>query len=86
MHPGHGRDLEKPVVVNWRRTPYSEGAWIEWGAAGNDPASATALNDGDGPFSFAGSYLSAYSGHRQEGAALSALRVVERLTADAARG
>lgn len=86
MHPGHGKDLEKPVVINWRRIPYSEGAWIEWGTAGNDPASAMALNDGDGPFSFAGSYLSAYSGHWQEGAVLSALRVVERLTADAARG
>ncbi|MBB4632558.1 flavin monoamine oxidase family protein [Sphingosinicella soli] len=80
MHPGHGKDLEKPVVVNWRRVPYSEGAWIEWGATGNDPKSAIALNEGDGPFSFAGSYLSAYSGHWQEGAVLSARRVVERLT------
>lgn len=86
MHPGHGKGLEKPVVVNWRRVPYSEGAWIEWDTPGNDPASAMALNEGDGPFSFAGSYLSAYSGHWQEGAVLSARRVVERLSVGTARG
>lgn len=29
-HPGHGRDLEKPVVVNWSKVPYSLGPWPDW--------------------------------------------------------
>ncbi|HEX7852372.1 MAG TPA: FAD-dependent oxidoreductase [Sphingobium sp.] len=80
LHPGHGRDLTAPVVIDWRKVPYSEGPWIEWTDPGNDPQAATALNAGDGPFLFAGSHLSAYSGHWQEGAILSARRAVARAT------
>ncbi|HEX7819095.1 MAG TPA: FAD-dependent oxidoreductase [Sphingobium sp.] len=76
VHPGHGRDLEKPVVVQWSKIPYSEGPWVEWTDVGNDDKSAALLNAGDGPFLFAGSHLSAYSGHWQEGAILSARRAV----------
>jgi monoamine oxidase len=79
LHPGHGKDLANPIVVDWRRTPFSEGPWVEWEAPGNDPAAAGILNAGDGPFSFAGSYLSAYSGEWMEGAVLSARRAVGRL-------
>ena len=28
LHPGHGKELEKPLYVNWGKIPYSEGAWI----------------------------------------------------------
>ena len=28
LHPGHGKELEKPLYVNWGMIPYSEGAWI----------------------------------------------------------
>jgi monoamine oxidase len=79
IHPGHGRGLEKPVLVRWSRIPFSEGPWIEWSDNGNDPAAATLLNAGDGPFLFAGSHLSQYSGHWQEGAILSARYAVGRL-------
>lgn len=28
LHPGHGKELEKPMYVNWGFVPFSEGAWI----------------------------------------------------------
>jgi len=28
LHPGHGRELEKPLYVGWGEVPYIEGAWI----------------------------------------------------------
>jgi monoamine oxidase len=28
LHPGHGKELEKPLYVNWGMIPYNEGAWI----------------------------------------------------------
>ena len=28
LHPGHGKELEKPVYVGWGRMPYNEGSWI----------------------------------------------------------
>lgn len=81
LHPGHGRDLSAPVAVDWRNTPFSEGAWVDWTEPGNDAKAATRLNDGDGPFHFAGSHLSAYSGHWQEGAILSARHAVAQALA-----
>lgn len=29
LHPGHGKELEKPVYVNWGLAPYNEGGWID---------------------------------------------------------
>ena len=79
LHPGHGRDLVNPALVHWRRIPFSEGPWVEWADPGNDRRAADVINAGDGPFLFAGSHLSAYSGHWQEGAILSAKRAVSLL-------
>ncbi len=28
LHPGHGKELEKPMYVGWGRVPYNEGSWI----------------------------------------------------------
>lgn len=81
LHPGHGRDLTAPVLVDWAKVPFSEGPWIEWSDPGNDQRAAEVLNAGDGPFLFAGSHLSAYSGHWQEGAILSARRAAALATA-----
>lgn len=82
LHPGHGKDLTAPVLVHWAKVPFSEGPWLEWSDPGNDVQAAVTLNAGDGPFLFAGSHLSAYSGHWQEGAILSARRAVALATAD----
>ena len=29
LHPGHGKELEKPIYVCWGKIPYNEGSWIE---------------------------------------------------------
>ena len=76
LHPGHGRDLSNGIAVDWKKIPYSEGAWIQWDEDGNDRAAISVLDMPDGPFVFAGSHLSQYSGHWQEGAVLSAKRAV----------
>ena len=79
LHPGHGGDLHSPVVVNWRKERYNLGPWLEWEADGNSLDAFRLLNQPDGPFLFAGSHLSQYSGHWQEGAVLSARRAVDTL-------
>ena len=28
LHPGHGKELEKPLYVGWGRVPWNEGSWI----------------------------------------------------------
>lgn len=28
LHPGHGKELAKPMYVNWGLVPYNEGSWI----------------------------------------------------------
>lgn len=79
IHPGHGGDLARPVVVNWARVPHSLGPWLEWERDGNSLDQFRLLNRPDGPFLFAGSHLSQYSGHWQEGAVLSAYRAVDMI-------
>ena len=29
LHPGCGKELEKPMYVNWAKIPYNEGSWID---------------------------------------------------------
>lgn len=79
VHPGHGAELHSPVVVNWRKQAYNLGPWLDWEADGNSLDTFRLLNQPDGPFLFAGSHLSQYSGHWQEGAVLSARRAVDTL-------
>ena len=28
LHPGHGKELEKPIYVGWGNIPYNEGSWL----------------------------------------------------------
>ena len=28
LHPGHGKELEKPVIVDWGKIAYNEGSWL----------------------------------------------------------
>jgi len=34
LHPGHGKELEKPLYVGWAKIPYNEGSWIRTYFAG----------------------------------------------------
>jgi monoamine oxidase len=88
LHPGHGRELEKPVYVGWHRVPYNEGSWIASYGPGQSSYPGTrgellgagyeTLIEPDGPVYFVGDHVSHILGW-QEGAALSALRAVQMI-------
>lgn len=85
LHPGHGRELEKPIYVGWHRVPYNEGSWID-SYGPDEPSFPGPLGKGyetliqpDGPVYFAGDHVSHILGW-QEGAALSSLRAVQMIS------
>lgn len=90
LHPGHGKELEKPIYIPWAEIPWNEGAWIQsyqpGEAAGSHAPKGAGMNPGyetliepDGPIYFAGDHVSHIVGW-QEGAALSSLRVVQMIS------
>jgi monoamine oxidase len=84
LHPGHGRELEKPIYVGWSHIPWNEGSWIgsygpgESARGGPLGSSYETLIQPDGPFYFIGDHVSHILGW-QEGAALSSLRAIQLL-------
>jgi monoamine oxidase len=75
LHPGHGKDLEKPIFCGWKRIKYNEGSWI-----GSTPASMyDVITQPDGPIYFAGDHTSHVVGW-QEGAALSGRRAIQMIS------
>lgn len=74
-HPGHGKDLERAVVINWSKVPYSLGPWPDWnaGKAGIpheghiDNADFRALQEPVGRVYFAGAQLSQTPGWQEGG-------------------
>jgi len=79
LHPGHGSDLSNPVYISWGRIPYNLGSWIGAGMR-QFPAgkSLATLQRPDRRVYFAGDHTSHIVGW-QEGAALSAHRVINQL-------
>ena len=76
LHPGRGRELEKPMAIAWSKVPHSLGIAARW-RPGQESAYAL-LNQPDGPFYFAGEHLSQL-GAWQEGAVLSARRAINMI-------
>ncbi len=82
LHPGHGKELEKPMYVGWQRIPYNEGSWIrnygpgQTRVEGHVNAGYETMLQPDGPIFFTGDHCSHIVAW-QEGAALSALRTVQ---------
>lgn len=84
LHPGHGKDLSKPVYISWGHIPYNLGSWISgFGHAG--PGSLDVLLSADRRVYFAGDHTSHLVGW-QEGAALSSYRVINQLGVRMQRG
>jgi monoamine oxidase len=75
LHPGRGRELEKPMAIAWSKVPYSLGFAARYGSDEDDYA---VLSEPDGPFYFAGEHLS-HIGAWQEGAVLSARRAINMI-------
>ena len=77
LHPGHGKDLTKPVYISWGHIPYNLGSWISgFGHAGSQ--SLDVLLIPDRRVYFAGDHTSHLVGW-QEGAVLSSYRVINQL-------
>jgi monoamine oxidase len=78
LHPGHSKELSKPVCVCWGRIPYNMGSWIHIEEPNMYPGYERAIQSDD-PIFLAGDHVSHIVGW-QEGAALSAHRAVSLLT------
>ncbi|HEX4006333.1 MAG TPA: FAD-dependent oxidoreductase [Acidobacteriaceae bacterium] len=78
LHPGHGKDLSKPLYISWGHIPYNLGAWIS--GFGRSAVSMDPLLVPDRRVYFAGDHTSHLVGW-QEGAALSSYRVINQLGA-----
>jgi monoamine oxidase len=76
LHPGRGRELEKPLAIAWSSVPYSLGIAARYRSY--DDGAYALLNQPDGPFHFAGEHLSQI-GAWQEGAVLSARRAINMI-------
>ena len=75
LHPGHGKELEKPIFCGWKHIKWNEGSWI-----GQTPqADYDIITEPDGPIYFAGDHTSHVVGW-QEGAALSGRRAVQMIS------
>jgi monoamine oxidase len=79
MHPGKGAQLAKGFSIHWKKVPYNLGSWASFNESGPEPH-YTQLSAPDGPFYFAGEHLS-HVGAWQQGALLSAQRVIGQLDA-----
>jgi monoamine oxidase len=77
LHPGHSKDLSRPMYISWGKIPYNLGAWISgFGRSGD--VSTEPLLVPDRRVYFAGDHTSHLVGW-QEGAALSSYRVINQL-------
>jgi len=80
LHPGHGKELEKPLYIGWGFSPENLGSWIRtYGktAETNKPNYETLIKP-DGPIYFIGDHASHIVAW-MEGAALSAHRAIDLL-------
>ena len=51
LHPGHGKELEKPMYVSWGRIPHNEGSWISTYGPGQERWQEFGLNRQTGDMS-----------------------------------
>lgn len=79
LHPGHSRELQKPVCVCWGRIPHNLGSWIHIASDSAMYPGYERIIQPDGPIFFAGDHTSHLVGW-QEGAALSAHRAVSLIS------
>jgi monoamine oxidase len=60
LHPGHGKELEKPIFVGWGHVPWNEGAWI------SSYGPTQAQHDSSEPIALAHPLSGAYENHGYE--------------------
>lgn len=62
IHPQYPAEFENSFSVEWHRVPFNEGAWMLWGSEAEFNTASQALAKADGPFYFAGDWLSYLAG------------------------
>jgi monoamine oxidase len=77
LHPGHGKELGKPIYCGWRKIKWNEASWL--GTWGGGRAGYNVIIEADGPYYMAGDGVSNINAW-MEGAALSAKRVVQMIS------
>jgi len=82
IHPQYPAEFESSFSVEWHRVPHTEGAWLAWEKEADFEAMQQALTVPDGPFYFAGDWLSTLGGW-QAGAFVAAHRTCRQLHARA---
>lgn len=82
IHPQYRAEFENSFSVAWHLVPHSEMAWAVWENADEFERCLKTLGAADGPFYFAGDWLS-YLNSWQAGAFLSAQRICRELHARA---
>ena len=77
VHPGHGKELEKPLYIGWGSAPHNLGSWVRtYGkTAETNKSNYETLISSDGPIYFIGDHASHIVAW-MEGAALSAHRAI----------
>ncbi len=85
LHPQYPREFENSFSVAWHRIPFNETPWVEWWEEPRFGEAQRALGDADGPFYFAGDWLSHLNGW-QAGAFVEAHRVCRQLHLRACAG
>jgi monoamine oxidase len=94
VHPGHAKDLENGIAVNWAKVPYSLGPWPNWNPGSeslqedrNDTPGFRLLLKPEGRVYFAGAALSQTPGWQEGGiqsAHMQVAAIASRVQAQAA--
>ena len=82
IHPQYPAEFENSFSVDWHRVKYNEGSWTKWAQAEDFESMHRTLAQGDGPFYFAGDWMSKICGW-QAGAYVTAHAAVTALHARA---
>ena len=82
IHPQYPAEFENSFSVEWHRVRYNEGAWVLWAKETEFDAAQRVLAQPDGPFHFAGDWLTKLVAW-QAGAFVSAHRTVAAVHARA---
>jgi monoamine oxidase len=85
IHPQYPAEFENSFSVEWHRVHYNEGAWMAWDKEADFDKMQQVLGAGDGPFFFAGDWLSGLNAW-QAGAFVAAHRACRQLHARACAG
>jgi monoamine oxidase len=78
IHPQYREEFENSFSIEWHRIRHNEMSWVVWKNDGEYKEATAVLSEADGPFYFAGDWLSHLSGW-QAGAFVTAHHAVKKI-------